>query len=348
MSVTTSTNYGYPIPGVTTNDRRLQDMQAVKAALIAVDAVIANEKLAAVQTTQLGVVNGVATLDATGKVLTTQLPSYVDEVVEGANLAAFPALGAHSRIYIALDTNKTYRWSGSAYVFITSGAVDSVAGKTGVVALVKADVGLSNVDNTSDATKPVSTAQAAAIATAQNAAATDATVKANAAQTAAIAASAYSLPVATNAVLGGVKVDGTTVTIANGVISAPAVAPTSTSAITSWTGLPWDIMGSTFGVPAASQVDIRFTTARAFSLPTNLAGSLVSSGTPATASAVYSIQKNSVTVATVTFGAGSSVGTLSNQTAINFAIGDKFRVVAPATPDVALADVDFTFLAVLS
>ena len=39
--------------------------------------------------------------------------------------------------------------------------VSSVAGKTGVVTLVKADVGLSNVDNTSDANKPVSTAQAA-------------------------------------------------------------------------------------------------------------------------------------------------------------------------------------------
>jgi hypothetical protein len=41
-------------------------------------------------------------------------------------------------------------------------AVVSVAGKTGAVTLVKADVGLSNVDNTSDASKPVSTAQAAA------------------------------------------------------------------------------------------------------------------------------------------------------------------------------------------
>jgi len=36
-------------------------------------------------------------------------------------------------------------------------AVDSVAGKTGVVTLVKADVGLANVDNTSDASKPIST-----------------------------------------------------------------------------------------------------------------------------------------------------------------------------------------------
>ena len=100
-------------------------------------------------------VNGVATLDATGKVPSTQLPSYVDDVLEAANLAAFPATGETGKIYVALDTNKTYRWSGSAYVYITSGAVDSVAGKTGVVTLTKSDVGLSSVDNTADSDKNV-------------------------------------------------------------------------------------------------------------------------------------------------------------------------------------------------
>ena len=44
------------------------------------------------------------------------------------------------------------------------GDVASVNGKTGVVVLNAADVGLGNVDNTSDANKPVSTAQATAIA----------------------------------------------------------------------------------------------------------------------------------------------------------------------------------------
>lgn len=39
-----------------------------------------------------------------------------------------------------------------------TGAVDSVNGKTGTVVLTKADIGLGNVDNTSDANKPVSTA----------------------------------------------------------------------------------------------------------------------------------------------------------------------------------------------
>ena len=54
-----------------------------------------------------------------------------------------------------MDTNKAFRWSGTVYIYITSGAVDSVAGKTGVVTLVKADVGLGNVDNTADASKVV-------------------------------------------------------------------------------------------------------------------------------------------------------------------------------------------------
>ena len=91
------------------------------------------------------------------------MPSYVDDVLEYTNLAAFPTTGEAGKIYVALDTNKTYRWSGTVYVYITSGAVDSVAGKTGVVTLVKGDVGLGNVDNTSDSNKPVSTAQQIAL-----------------------------------------------------------------------------------------------------------------------------------------------------------------------------------------
>ena len=62
-----------------------------------------------------------------------RLPAYVDDVLEFADLASFPATGVSGKIYIALDTNKTYRWSGSVYVYITSGAVDSVNGQTGVV-----------------------------------------------------------------------------------------------------------------------------------------------------------------------------------------------------------------------
>lgn len=75
-----------------------------------------------------GVANGYASLDGSGKVPSTQLPSYVDDVVEGANLAALPATGETGKIYVTLDTNKTYRWSGSAYVEISAspGSTDAV------------------------------------------------------------------------------------------------------------------------------------------------------------------------------------------------------------------------------
>lgn len=55
-----------------------------------------------------------------GKVPTSQLPAFVDDVLEYANLAAFPTAGESGKIYVAQDTNKTYRWSGSAYVEISS------------------------------------------------------------------------------------------------------------------------------------------------------------------------------------------------------------------------------------
>lgn len=75
-----------------------------------------------------GVANGYASLDAAGKVPSTQLPSYVDDVKEYANLASFPVTGETDKIYIALATNKTYRWSGSTYVEISAspGSTDAV------------------------------------------------------------------------------------------------------------------------------------------------------------------------------------------------------------------------------
>jgi hypothetical protein len=77
--------------------------------------VVANK----VNTSLLGAVNGVATLDGAGKVPSSQLPSFVDDVLEYANLAGFPETGESGKIYIAIDTGLTYRWSGSIYVEIS-------------------------------------------------------------------------------------------------------------------------------------------------------------------------------------------------------------------------------------
>ena len=73
-----------------------------------------------VERSEIGQANGVAGLDASGKVPTSQLPSYVDDVVEYENEDAFPEEGEAGKIYVDTTTNKTYRWSGSQYVEISA------------------------------------------------------------------------------------------------------------------------------------------------------------------------------------------------------------------------------------
>ena len=79
-----------------------------------------------IPTTQKGAVNGVAELDATGKVPSNQLPSYVDDVVDGyyntvdgkfyeESTYTTEIVGQSGVIYISVDTDIQYRWTGSAF-----------------------------------------------------------------------------------------------------------------------------------------------------------------------------------------------------------------------------------------
>ena len=135
---------------------------------------------AQVKRSEMGVAGGVATLDATGKVPSSQLPSFVDDVIEVDSYDNLPTTGEAGKIYVTKDTNLTYRWSGSRYIEISAslalGETSSTAypgdkGKettdkvnTHVADLnnphqvTKEQVGLGNVDNTSDLDKPVSNA----------------------------------------------------------------------------------------------------------------------------------------------------------------------------------------------
>ena len=135
---------------------------------------------AQVKRSEMGVAGGVATLDATGKVPSSQLPSFVDDVIEVDSYDNLPTTGEAGKIYVTKDTNLTYRWSGSRYIEISAslalGETSSTAypgdkGKettdkvnTHVADLnnphqvTKEQVGLGNVDNTSDKDKPVSDA----------------------------------------------------------------------------------------------------------------------------------------------------------------------------------------------
>lgn len=61
-----------------------------------------------------------ATLDSDGKVPSSQLPSYVDDVLEYPTKSDFPNVGETGKIYLDVATNIIYRWSGSQYVEISS------------------------------------------------------------------------------------------------------------------------------------------------------------------------------------------------------------------------------------
>jgi hypothetical protein len=93
---------------------RATDAEAL--AMSATDLTITPGNIGAIR----GVANGLAGLDGGGKVPSAQLPAFVDDVIEGANLAAFPGTGETGKIYVALDTGFQYRWSGSAYTRIVS------------------------------------------------------------------------------------------------------------------------------------------------------------------------------------------------------------------------------------
>lgn len=113
-------------------------------------------------------------LGANGKLNTSVLPALAisDTFVVATEVAMLALTAEVGDIAIRTDLNKSFilKADGASTLanwqelLTPTDAVTSVAGKTGVVTLVKADVGLGNVDNTSDADKPISTATAAALA----------------------------------------------------------------------------------------------------------------------------------------------------------------------------------------
>ena len=82
-----------------------------------------------ISSTEKGRANGVATLDGGGKIPSTQLPSYVDDIIEVAMYENLPSTGEKGKIYVTTSdssssshrANEQYRWSGSQYIQLTNG-----------------------------------------------------------------------------------------------------------------------------------------------------------------------------------------------------------------------------------
>lgn len=110
--------------------------------------------------------------EVTGTIATNQLPPIaINDTFPVASQAAMLALTAQrGDMAIRSDIGETFVLSTDSpstladwLIINAAGKVTSVAGRSGAVVLTKSDVGLSNVDNTSDASKPVSTATQTAL-----------------------------------------------------------------------------------------------------------------------------------------------------------------------------------------
>ena len=95
-----------------------------------------------ISASEKGAANGVAKLDSNGLIPSSQLPSYVDDVIEGT-LSTFPSTGDTGKIYVDTSTNLTYRWSGSVYVEISKSLA---IGETNTTAYA-GDKGKKNADD---------------------------------------------------------------------------------------------------------------------------------------------------------------------------------------------------------
>ncbi len=75
-----------------------------------------------------------------GLIQASNLPSFVEDVEEYANFASLPAVGETGKLYVTLDTNLVYRWTGSIYIEVSASDVTSVNGQTADVVLTAADI----------------------------------------------------------------------------------------------------------------------------------------------------------------------------------------------------------------
>ena len=171
----------------------------------------------------IGVASGICPLDSSSHIAAAYLPSYVAEIITAANLAAFPASGNAAYIYVANDTEKTYRWSGSAYIEISPspGSTDSVT---------EGSVNLYYTNTRARAAISVSGSDIAYNAS-----------------TGVITSTPYSLPVATASVIGGISVSGS----ANLTLTSGALSLTNANVLAAIGFTPSSLALASSGTPAA-------------------------------------------------------------------------------------------------
>ncbi|MBV9199144.1 MAG: hypothetical protein JOY83_05280, partial [Alphaproteobacteria bacterium] len=106
------------------------------------------------------------------------------------------------------------------------------------------------------------------------------------------------------------------------------------------------VTGSFGGKPTANLVLQSYVFAASATVPAGVAGSRGTAATAATATTTFIIRKNSTNVGTMVFAAAAMTATFTMSSATAFSAGDVLTLVAPAAPDVTLANLAWTILGI--
>lgn len=223
-----------------------------------------------------GAANGVATLDSDGKVPSSQLPSYVDDIIEGyympddstskfwadKSTSASKVTGETGKIYVDKDTGITYRYSGTDYVEISSslalGETSSTAyagnkGKTNATNIATLQgyfsSGIAKKATADKNGKDITTTYSTLANTIKSLSIDGKTITYTKGDsttgTLTTQDTVYTLPSATSSVLGGVKI-GSNISVSSGTISL------SKSNVTSALGYTPPTTNTTYNVATTS------------------------------------------------------------------------------------------------
>lgn len=310
-----------------------------------------------IDTAKKGVASGVCPLGTDSKVPASYLPDSVTGGLKyqgnwnaSTNSPAIPtAATANKGFYYMVATagttaiNGISSWAvgdwvvsnGTVWEKVASSAtVASVNGRLGAIVLAKSDVGLSNVDNTSDVNKPVSSDTQAAL-----------DLKAPTAN-----------PTFTGTVSGVSKtmvglsnVDNTSDTAKPVSTTTQTALDSLTSGLSSKIGLtavPYDLASAILGAPGAAASILRFVAVRAFTIPQGMTGSTAQCGVAPTGTQTLTLKKNGTSFATIVFAPGATIATFT-ATVTSFASGDVLTIDNQATADTTFASCGFTVAATL-
>ena len=142
-------------------------------------------------------------------------------------------------------------------------------------------------------------------------------------------------------------------TLASGVLTAPAASFTTITGTATYAQLPAEVQSLPIAFPFASKPGasalVNVPVPMALTVPASLAGTVTFSTTRTTANAVFTVNRitaagTTTALGTITVTATSATSNTLAGTGGSLAIGDTLQIVAPSSQDATLADIGISIL----